>query len=230
MLRDLIGTYLSPAVGRWVLQDPSRLHLGGATRTMTVLFSDIRGFTTLSATMEPQALVSLLNEYMTAMTEVVFRHEGVLDKYVGDALMAFWNAPSDQPDHARQACTAALDMVERLRELQTCWHERGVPGLEIGIGINTGDMVVGNMGSSRRMAYTVIGDTVNVASRLEELTKVYGTHTVVSDATRIAAGDAFEYRFLDVVTVRGRAEPVTVYEVLSRASKLEPRDASVVRE
>jgi adenylate cyclase len=216
LLREVMARYLSPAVTRWVLRDPERLVLGGETRTMTVLFSDLRGFTTLAHRLDPQALVSLLNEYMEAMTEIVFRHDGVVDKYIGDAIMAFWGAPGEQPDHARRACQAALDMVERLGLLQVEWARRGLPRLEAGIGINTGAMVVGNMGSRARLAYTVIGDAVNVASRLEGLSKEYGVRVVVGEATREAAGAAFDYRLLDVVAVRGRSEPLGVYELRAR--------------
>jgi adenylate cyclase len=222
LLRDVMARYLSPTVSQWVLRDPARLTLGGETRLMTVLFSDLRGFTTLSHRLDPQALVDLLNEHMGAMTEVVFRHDGVLDKYIGDALMAFWGAPMAQPDHAARACRTALDMVARLWDLQEDWTRRGLPRLELGIGINTGSMVVGNMGSRARLAYTVIGDAVNVASRLEGLSKEYGTRVVIGEATREAAGPAFEYRCLDVVAVKGRSEPLTVYEVLAPAEALDP--------
>jgi len=218
-IRGVMARYLSPAVSQWVLRDTDRLNLGGETREMTVLFCDLRGFTTLSHAMDPQALVSLLNEFMTAMTAVVFKHDGVLDKYMGDAIMAFWNAPMEQPDHARRACEAALDMIDKLHDLQADWERRGMPKLELGIGINSGPMVVGNMGSKERLAYTVVGDTVNVASRLEGLNKEYGTHVVVGDATRTAAGAVFEYRFLDVVAVRGRSEKLAVYELVCRAGR-----------
>ena len=213
-LRDVMARYLSPSVSQWVLHDPGRLKLGGETRTMTVLFSDVRSFTTLAHGLAPQALVSLLNEYMTAMTEVVFRHDGVLDKYIGDGLMAFWNAPMDQPDHARRACQAALDMIQRVRGLHADWEARGLPKLDLGVGVNTGPMVVGNMGSRERLSYTVLGDTVNVASRLEGLSKEYGVRLVIGEGTRAAAGGAFDYRFLDVVAVKGRAEPLAVHEIL----------------
>jgi adenylate cyclase len=228
VLRQVMGMYLSPSVSRWVLHDPDRLRLGGETRTMSVLFSDVRGFTTLSAAIDPQAKVSLLNEYMTAMTEVVFRNDGVLDKYIGVAVMAFWNAPIEQPDHSRRASAAALDMIERLRELQTDWRRRGIPLLELGIGINTGPMVVGNMGSRQRMAYTVLGDAVNIASRLEGLSKLYGTRVVISQATRDAAGDDFVYRFLDVVAVMGRAAPLRVYEIVGRAGNVDATSAAAL--
>jgi adenylate cyclase len=227
-IRRAMARYLSPAVSQWVLKDPARLNLSGETRTMTVLFCDVRGFTTLAQALGPQALVSLLNEYMTAMTEVIFRYEGVLDKYIGDALMAFWNAPMEQPDHARRACEAALDMLGTLHRLQTDWQRRGVPQLELGIGINTGPMIVGNMGSRERLAYTVLGDAVNVASRLEGLSKTYGTRVVIGEATQASAGTAFTYRLLDVVVVKGRNEPLTVYEVLSRARQLDPTQARML--
>lgn len=213
-MRGVMARYLSPSVSQWVLKEPDRLNLGGETREMTVLFCDLRGFTTLAHAMDPQALVSLLNEFMTAMTQVIFRHDGVLDKYIGDAIMAFWNAPMKQPDHARRACAAALDMIDKLRELHADWERRGVPKLELGIGINTGPMVVGNMGSRERLAYTVLGDTVNVASRLEGLSKDYGIRVVVGEATRVAAGGMFDYRFLDVVKVKGRDESLAVHELV----------------
>ncbi|MDE3117489.1 MAG: adenylate/guanylate cyclase domain-containing protein [Nitrospirota bacterium] len=221
VIRGVMARYLSPSVSQWALKDPERLKLGGETRTMTVLFSDLRGFTTLSHKLEPQALVALLNEYMTAMTDIVFRHDGVLDKYIGDAIMAFWNAPMEQPDHATRACHAALDMIARLRELNADWERRGVQRLDLGIGINTGPMVVGNMGSRDRLAYTVMGDAVNVASRLEGLSKEYGTQLVIGEATKAEAGQVFAYRFLDVVAVKGRTEPLAVYEVLGRADDLD---------
>ncbi len=219
-LQDMMERYLSPAVSRWVLSDPHRVSLGGESRTMTVLFCDLRGFTTLSHTVEPQIVVSLLNEFMTAMTDIVFTHYGVLDKYIGDALMAFWNAPMDQPDHARRACETALDIIERLHELHADWKQRGVPLIDLGIGINTGPMVVGNMGSRKRLAYTVVGDTVNVASRLEGLSKEYGIRAVVGESVRVATGTLFEYRFLDIVAVKGRSEPLEIYELVGRTAQL----------
>lgn len=225
-IRGVMARYLSPSVSQWALKDPERLTLGGETRIMTVLFSDLRGFTTLSQNMDPQALTALLNEYMTAMTEIVFKHDGVLDKYIGDAIMAFWNAPMWQEDHAVRACETALDMVSRLQTLQADWARRGLPRLDLGIGINTGRMVVGNMGSRDRLTYTVLGDTVNVASRLEGLNKEYGTRIVIGEGTRTAAGETCLYRFLDLVAVKGRSEPLAVYEVTARAGQLDgPRSS-----
>ena len=221
-MRDVMARYLSPSVSQWVLNRPERLTLGGETRTMTAFFCDLRGFTTLSQAMEPQALVALLNDYMSAMTELVFRHDGVLDKYIGDEIMAFWNAPMDQPDHAKRACATALDMVRRLHELRAQWKGRGTPQLDLGIGINTGPMVVGNMGSRDRLAYTVLGDAVNIASRLQGVNKDYGTRVLVSEATMNAAGESFTYRYLDRVQVKGRTEPLAVYEVVSYRHQLDP--------
>ncbi|TKB78014.1 MAG: adenylate/guanylate cyclase domain-containing protein [Nitrospira sp.] len=229
-IRGVMARYLSPSVSQWALKDPERLTLGGETRIMTVLFSDLRGFTTLSQNMDPQALTALLNEYMTAMTEIVFTHDGVLDKYIGDAIMAFWNAPMRQEDHAVRACETALDMVSRLQTLQADWAARGLPRLDLGIGINTGRMVVGNMGSRDRLAYTVLGDTVNVGSRLEGLNKEYGTRIVIGEGTRAAAGETFLYRLLDLVAVKGRSEPLAVYEVTARAGQLDgPRSSLLDR-
>jgi adenylate cyclase len=222
MIRDAMARYLSPAVSRWVLEEPSRLNMSGETREMTVLFSDLRNFTTVTYELPPPTLVSLLNEYRTAMAELVFRHDGVLAQFVGDAIEAFWNAPMDQPDHARRACAAALDMVDVLLTLQPTFHRRGWINLEMGIGVNTGSMVVGNMGSRQRFDYTAVGDSVNVAARLEGLTKEYGVRAVIGEATRAAAGDEFEYRFLDVVAVKGRSEPLAIWELIGHAGRLHP--------
>jgi adenylate cyclase len=220
MIRDAMARYLSPAVSRWVLEDPDRLRLGGELREMTVLFSDLRNFTTLAHALPPEILVSLLNTYRTEMTEIILRHDGVLAQYAGDAIEAFWNAPMNQSDHARQACQTALEMLGRMRQLAPDFAQRGWTGLDMGIGINTGRMVVGNMGSRNHLAYTAVGDPVNVASRLEGLSKEYGARIVVGEATRAAAGDAVTFRFLDVVAVKGRAEPLRVYEAVAPAGAL----------
>jgi adenylate cyclase len=203
-----------------VLADPRRLRLGGELRELTVLFSDLRGFTTHAHALPPETLVALLNDHMTEMTAIVFQHDGVLAHYAGDGLEAFWNAPMTQPDHARRACLAALEMVEALGALRLEFAARGWGDLDMGVGINTGTTIVGNLGSRDRLAYTAVGDAVNVASRLEGLSKEYGVRIVIGDATRQAAGDAFEFRFLDLVAVKGRAEPVQVYELLGRAGGL----------
>jgi adenylate cyclase len=222
VLQDAMARYLSPTVSRWVLEDFDRLRLSGELREMTVLFSDLRRFTTLAHELPPEVVVSLLNVYRTEMTERVFAEDGVLAQYAGDAIEAFWNAPMDQPDHAARACAAALGMSAALERLQPEFARRGWRDLDMAVGINTGPMVVGNMGSRARLAYTAVGDAVNVAARLEGLSKEYGARVVVGEATRAAAERAFEYRFLDVVAVVGRDTPLTVYELLGRAGSLTP--------
>jgi adenylate cyclase len=228
MVRQAMGRYVSPAVGRWLLENPRRLAVGGEQREMSVLFSDIRDFTTFAHALPPDTLVALLNQYRGEMSDVVFRHDGVLAQYVGDALEAFWNAPMDQPDHARRACQTALDMRAALEQVRPVFGARGWPGLDIGIGINTGQMIVGNMGSRRRLDYTAVGDAVNVASRVEGLTKEYGVHVVIGEDTQRAAGPAFAYRFLDRVAVKGRPEPLSVYELLAPAGGVEARQAALL--
>jgi len=226
VLQDAMARYLSPAVSRWVLEDFDRLRLGGELREMTVLFNDLRRFTTFAHELAPEVVVSLLNLYRTEMTERVFAEDGVLAQYAGDALEAFWNAPMDQPDHARRACAAALGMVTALERLQPEFARRGWRDLDMAVGINSGPMVVGNMGSRARLAYTAVGDAVNVAARLEGLSKEYGVRILVGEATHAAAGAAFEYRFLDVVAVVGRDTSLTVYELLGLAGSLTPATAA----
>jgi adenylate cyclase len=165
--------------------------------------------------MTPEGLVKFLNEYLTAMTDVVFKHDGLLDKYIGDAVMAVWGAPLDQPDHARRACLTALDMLDELHRLQKKWSAEGLPALNIGIGVNAGPMVVGNMGSNRRFNYTVMGDSVNTGSRLEGLNKTYGTNILVSEMTLEKVKEEFLGRELDLVRVKGKDQPVKIYELLS---------------
>ena len=213
-IRDAFGRYLNPSLARMVSERPEMLALGGDKRELTVLFSDIRGFTTFSEQLEPEALVDLLNAYLGEMTDVVFAHDGMLDKYIGDAIMAVWGAPLPQADHATRACRAALLMTRRLRELNQQWKSRGWPVLQIGVGLNTGPMVVGNMGSARRLSYTVIGDNVNLGSRLEGLNKIYGSQVLASEATILAAGDAVVARELDLVRVKGKRLPVRLFEIL----------------
>jgi adenylate cyclase len=216
-IRDAFGLYLSPDLARLVSERPEMLALGGDKRELTVLFSDIRGFTTMSEQLEPEALVELLNEYFGKMTDVIFSQDGTLDKYIGDAIMAVWGAPVPQSDHAVRACQAALGMVSGLAALAADWRQRGLPEFDIGIGINTGPMVVGNMGSARRLSYTVIGDNVNLGSRLEGLNKMYGSHIIASEATVQAVRGVVVVRELDLVRVKGKRLPVRIYEILGTA-------------
>jgi adenylate cyclase len=189
---------------------------------MTVFFSDLAGFTTISESMTPRELVSVLNEYLTTMSEIIFRHGGVVDKYIGDAIMAFWNAPLEQPDHASLACLTALDQQDALRELQSRFAERKLPHIDFRVGINTGHMVVGNMGSAARMDYTVMGDAVNLASRLEGANKSFRSRIMISEFTYQKARDAIEVRPLDLIRVKGKTVPIQVYELVDRKGALTP--------
>ena len=213
-IRGAFQYYLTPSVINEVLKDPSKLKLGGEKKYLTVLFSDIRGFTTVSERLSPEELVHLLNEYLTAMTGVVFKHEGLLDKYMGDAIMAVFGAPLPQEDHPARTCSTALGMMEELKTLQKKWADEGRPVLDIGIGVNSGDMVVGNMGSEMRFDYTVMGDSVNLGSRLEGINKEYGTNIIISEYTYDRVKEQFFCRELDLVRVKGKELPVKIYELL----------------
>ena len=214
-LRKAFSSYVSAELVAQILQDPDKLKLGGEKRNVTMLFSDIRGFTSLSERMSPEALVSLLNEYLSPMTQIVMNERGTLDKYIGDAIMAIFGAPLDVPDHPKRACQAALHMIEELKKLYPKWKERGWPHISIGVGINTGEAIVGNMGANVRFDYTAIGDTVNLASRLEGLNKLYGTQIIVSKSTLDEVGSSqFLVRELDLVRVKGKEKPVSIFELI----------------
>lgn len=214
--------YLAASVVDKILADPAALDLGGEQRELTVFFSDMSGFTELSERMDPKNLVRLINEYLGAMTDSIFLQEGTLDKYEGDAVMAFWGAPVAQADHARRACWAALDNRSRLKELCAGWEKEGRPTFDIRIGINTGEMIVGNIGSKDRMEYTVLGDAVNIGARLEQANKVYGTHILISERTRAEAGGAIETREIDRMELKGRKETVVAHELLGLAGQIPP--------
>jgi adenylate cyclase len=216
-LRAVFSQYVSKTVVDKVLADPDRAKLGGERKELTVLFSDIRGFSAFAEGMGPEALASFLGEYLTPMTDLVLESGGTLDKYIGDAVMAIWAAPVDVPDHAARACDVALRMQEALVELNKRWKTEGKPEVAIGIGINTGPMSVGNMGTPARFDYTVLGDQVNLGARLEALTKEYGVDILVGEATAKAAGAKFVFREVDVVRVKGRAGAAPVYELVGRA-------------
>ncbi len=212
-LRTTFQHYLDASVMEQVLEHPEKLKLGGERKELTVLFSDIRGFTTLSERMTPEQLVSFINEYLTPMTDVIFENGGTLDKYIGDAIMAFWGAPVDQPDHALRACRAALGFLEKLGTLRSRWRAAGLPEVDIGVGINSGLMNVGHMGTQDRFNYTVMGDAVNLASRLEGLTKMYDTRILISAATYAQTLGHVTARRLGVVRVKGKSEPTDIYEL-----------------
>jgi len=213
-LRKAFSTYLSPDLVATIAKNPDSLKLGGEKRNISVLFSDIRGFTTLSEGLTPEELVSLLNRYLSPMTSIVMEERGTLDKFIGDAVMAFFNAPLEVPDHAAKACQSALRMLHELKKLNVLLKADGLPEITIGIGIHTGEAVVGNMGADIRFDYTAIGDSVNLASRLEGLTKQYGVSIIVSEETCRQAGKGFSSREIDLVQVKGKTKPVAVYELM----------------
>ena len=215
-IRGAFSHYVSSAVVNEVLKNPDKLKLGGDIKELTVLFSDIRGFTTISEGMIPEQVHRLINGYLTAMTDIVFKHGGTLDKYMGDAIMAIYGAPVDQPDHAQKACETALEMMQVLKELNAGWVREGKPALDIGIGINTGMMMVGNMGSEQRFEYTVLGDAVNLGSRLEGANKTYLTHILISEFTYQKVKDEFLCMEMDSVRVKGKTRPVSIYQLMGR--------------
>ncbi len=213
-LRRAFKSYVSPQVLEVIVKNPESLKLGGEKKVITVLFSDIRDFTTISENMDPQKLVKFLNSYLSPMTDIVLKKGGMLDKYIGDAIMAVFNAPLDLPDHADRACECALEMVKTLGEISPRLRREFGQDIRIGIGINTGEAVVGNMGSHRRFDYTAVGDTVNLASRLEGLNKVYNTSILVSEFTKNSLKKEFLLRKVDKVIVKGKTKPIEIYELM----------------
>jgi adenylate cyclase len=222
-VKRLFGRYVSKDVFDHLMADPSIARLGGHRRDMTVLFSDIRGFTSASERGTPEAIVQQLNEYFTAMVQVLFRHHGTLDKFVGDMVMGLFGAPLDDPQHADHAVAAALEMTAVLDRLNAVWTADGRPPLDIGIGINSGEMIAGNIGSETIMSYTVIGDAVNLGARLESLNKEYGTRVLISEETRGRLSGPVRTRVIGDVLVKGRTKPVMVHEVIGDGAAAESR-------
>jgi adenylate cyclase len=223
-MKKLFGQYVSKDVYDRLVANPALAHLGGERRDMTVLFSDIRGFTTVSESRQPEEIVAMLNEYFSLMVDIVFRHHGTIDKFVGDMVMALFGAPLDDPRHANHAVDAALLMIEALAALNARWKREGkFAELDIGIGINTGPMIAGNIGSEAIMSYTVIGDAVNLGSRLESLNKEYGTRIIISNATRERLTGSYTFRPLGDVKVKGKTEPVMIFELVSRETASEAK-------
>jgi len=216
-VRKTFERYVSPGVIRLIEKDPRKYFKpGGESKELTVMFSDIRSFTTISESMTPDQLVHFLNEYLGEMTDIAFQHWGTLDKYIGDALMAFWGSPFPQDDHAARACAAALDMRTRLSELNLKWEAEGRTPIAIGLGVNTDRVNVGNMGSSRRFSWTVMGDGVNLASRLEGQNKEYHSTIIIGENTYQQVRDQFVCRDLDRIKVKGKTRPVKIYELMGR--------------
>jgi adenylate cyclase len=213
-IRQTFSKFVSHTVVDELLAHPEKLKLGGDKKILTVLFSDIRGFTSISEVLTPEALVDHLNVYLQAMTDLVIKYNGTLDKYVGDEIMAFWGAPIPQDDHALLACKCALEMMEVLHKMNDKWRAEGKPPLDIGIGLNTGEMVVGNMGSASRMDYTLMGDQVNLGARIEGTNKVYGTNIIISEFNYEHVRDHVVVRELDLIRVKGKELPVKIFELI----------------
>ncbi len=221
-ITGLFGQYVPPELVDEMAKAPTEYSLEAESRELTVLFSDVRGFTTISEGLSPADLAELMNQFLTPMTAVIHHSRGTIDKYMGDAIMAFWGAPLKDSEHARHALEAGLGMIAKLDEINAQFRGRGWPEISIGVGLNSGLMNVGNMGSSFRMAYTVVGDAVNLGSRLEGLTKKYGVRLIVSETTKEAVPE-YAYRELDRVRVKGKAKPVAIYEPLVPVEELDPQ-------
>jgi adenylate cyclase len=223
-IRSAFAQYMSPVLVEQLAQAPERLVLGGEQREMTIMFSDVRGFTTISETYknDPQGLTALMNRFLTPLTNAILARKGYIDKYMGDAIMAFWNAPLDDKEHEINACEAAIDMLEKIDEVNKEREQEAADGghvyipLNVGIGLNTGVGVVGNMGSDLKFNYSVLGDSVNLASRLEGQTKEYGFPIIVGSKTAMAAKDKFAILELDFIMVKGKKEPEVIYAIAGR--------------
>jgi adenylate cyclase len=214
MIKGMFSQYLNPSVVNELIAHPEKLRLGGEKKELTVFFSDIASFTNFSEKLDAVDLVGILNEYLSAMTDIIMKNNGTLDKYVGDAVMAVWGAPMELPNNALNACRAALQMQEKTREIAARWETEGKPKLVVRMGLNTDFMVVGNVGGSARFDYTVIGDAVNLGSRMEGANKTYGTRIMISERTWILVRETFFCRELDYLIVKGKTEPIRVFELI----------------
>ncbi len=229
LMNDLFGQYVPPDLVTQMAQDPTNYSMDSNKRELSVLFTDIRGFTTISEKLDADELSDLLNRFLTPMTQVVHDTKGTIDKYMGDCIMAFWGAPVPNERHAHQAVKAGLDMLRSLEVLNLKFWKAGQPEIAIGVGVNTGTMSVGNMGSRFRRAYTVLGDAVNLASRLEGLTKAYGVDFLVSSFV-VDEAPEFVYREVDRVRVKGKLLPVVIYEVLAEQGKVPDDELARVKQ
>lgn len=229
-IKNAFSQYLSPKVIDKLVEDPKMLSLGGERREMTAFFSDVQGFSTISESLTPDELVQLLNNYLTEMCDIISEYDGTIDKFEGDAIIAFWGAPLTQQDHAKLACFACIDMQKRLLELRKQWAQDGRPQLLVRMGVNSGPMVVGNMGSQTRMDYTIMGDAVNLAARLEGANKFYKVFTTISEFTYRQVKDDVEVRELDTIRVVGKSEPITVYELIDRKGALSKEQTELMEQ
>jgi adenylate cyclase len=232
-IKETFGKYVDPRIVEDLLQRPDLTALSGERRVVTVFFSDIEGFTAIGESLTPGGLVTVINQYFTMMSEPITRNGGILDKYIGDAIMAFWAPPFvSEREHASLACFAALDQLDKLTEFRRMLPElvgvrKAVPDIHVRIGLATGDVVIGNIGSEQIKGYTVMGDTVNLGARLESAGKQYGTRILISEQTWRMAGDAIEARELDAIRVAGKSEPVRIFELLARRGALDPARAAL---
>jgi class 3 adenylate cyclase len=224
MIKGFFNTYVPPVLVDQMIQNPDMFKLGGERRELTMFFSDVKGFTNISESFknEPERLTELMNEYLGAMTDIVFKYGGTLDKYIGDAVVAFWNAPLPVEDHALKACYAAIEMQEKLKEMRPIWKAKYGHEIYSRMGINTAPVIVGNMGSQGRFAYTAMGDGMNLAARLEAANKAFGTYIMISQFTYELVKEKCLCRWLAEITVQGKAEPIKVYELLRRRLPGEP--------
>ncbi|HYE40975.1 MAG TPA: adenylate/guanylate cyclase domain-containing protein, partial [Ramlibacter sp.] len=227
-LANLFGTYVPPELVDEMVKDPDSYSMKAASKELTVMFCDMRGFTKMSERMEPTQLQELLNAVFSRLTDIIRAHRGTIDKYMGDCVMAFWGAPVDTPNHAELAVRAAMQMSEAVRRINEEHRARGLPEIGVGIGLNTGTMCVGDMGSDLRRSYTVIGDAVNLGSRLEGLSKVYGVDIVVSETSRRQASE-FAWQELDRVRVKGKEQAVGIFHPLAPAGGLDAQAAEELR-
>lgn len=229
-IKNAFSAYLAPSVVRQLIESPKSLELGGEERDITAFFSDVQDFTSISETLSPPRLVELLNEFLTEMTDIILQNEGTVDKFEGDAIIAFFGAPNLLPDHAIRACRASMQMQRRLDELRRGWKAEGKPPLKMRIGLNSGRAVVGNMGSASRMDYTMMGDMVNTAARLEGVNKIYGTTTLIGEPTLHLSGEGFVCRRIDIIRVVGRQEPLAVYELMDFDDAIDDRLRRIIDE
>lgn len=228
-LTHLFGQYVPPDLVDEMSHNLNEINLDGEIRNMSVLFTDVRGFTSISEKMEPKELTEFINAFLTPLTEVIHKNRGTIDKYMGDAIMAFWGAPLKDPQHGRNALNAGMDMLQAIKKLNQKFKSKGQPEIKIGIGINTGEMNVGNKGSEFRVDYTVLGDAVNLGSRLEGLTKNYGVDFIVNESTRYEVPE-FEYRMLDSVRVKGKNKPVTIFEPIGLIENIDKTERKRIKE
>jgi adenylate cyclase len=227
-IQNAFGQYVSPEVATQLINSPEDLKLEGQRCRLTIMFSDLAGFTELSERLDAEIIVMILNEYTGALGEVIRSNHGTIDKFIGDGIMAFWGAPLKDPEQEKHACQAAKEMVARLEELNEEFRQRGWPSLSVRIGVHTGDAIVGNIGGEQHMDYTVVGDNVNLASRLESVNKLYGTNILISGSTTYTLGSSFSFRWLDRIRVKGKSQAIEVYTICGDA-ELNERTAEAIK-